>query len=258
MYAASKGHGDIVRMLLDDGGRVDRNLQDEEGFTALVWAANQGHGDIVRMLLDDWDRVDRKLQNTNGYTALILAAREGHTDVVRMVVDDNFVVQNIENTNGETAYVIAVLENQNDAALIELLETGGDAEDTRVQVTRLVAAGNVATYRRLADRLNLSFEARRKMFRRHVKREQPEGDQQIGILRENATEAILEAWGGISAEAQCLRKYFSVTFTQARAASNSQQQPATTKAQRRASTAKPRPDDSHKQLEIARDRAVRN
>ena len=62
MYAASEGHGDIVRMLLDDGDRVDRTLQTKDGRTALMFAASKGHGDIVRMLLDDWDRVVRKLQ----------------------------------------------------------------------------------------------------------------------------------------------------------------------------------------------------
>jgi ankyrin repeat protein len=48
MYAASEGHTDIVRALIDAG--VDVNAKDNYGPTALEVAALNGHTDIVDLL----------------------------------------------------------------------------------------------------------------------------------------------------------------------------------------------------------------
>lgn len=50
--AAGKGHGEIVRFLLNDK-RVDIEIdqQDEEARTALSWSAVRGHDGIVGLLL---------------------------------------------------------------------------------------------------------------------------------------------------------------------------------------------------------------
>ncbi|KAL5092111.1 hypothetical protein Trisim1_002003 [Trichoderma cf. simile WF8] len=48
--AASKGHVDVIRLLLERGG-VDADSKNDDGRTALQLAIERGHGDVVRPLL---------------------------------------------------------------------------------------------------------------------------------------------------------------------------------------------------------------
>ena len=50
MIAASNGHTDIVKALLDKG--ADVNARGNKGSTALMFAAYNGHTDIVKSLID--------------------------------------------------------------------------------------------------------------------------------------------------------------------------------------------------------------
>ena len=88
--------------LLDYGTEV--NLQNEDGYTALMWAAIYGNLDIVRLLLDRGANL--YLQNNNGKTALILASIHDHIDIVRLLLDRG-ANPNIQNNNGNTALILA-------------------------------------------------------------------------------------------------------------------------------------------------------
>ena len=56
VWAAGRGHEDVVGLMLDAHAKVDQ--ADKYGTTALVWAARRGHRDIVRRLLDAGASVD--------------------------------------------------------------------------------------------------------------------------------------------------------------------------------------------------------
>ena len=59
-------------MLLADQ-RVNPNMTEEDGRTALMLAAGKGHAPVVTVLLAD-QRVNPNMTNQNGITALMLAA----------------------------------------------------------------------------------------------------------------------------------------------------------------------------------------
>ena len=52
MYAASRGHTETVKALLADS-RIDINVSNEDGETALMFAAMNGHTETVKALLAD-------------------------------------------------------------------------------------------------------------------------------------------------------------------------------------------------------------
>jgi ankyrin repeat protein len=81
--AASGGHRDIVKYLLDHG--ADIHARRDQGSTALHDAARFGYFSVVQLLLEEGTSVD--LQNDKGKTALFLAVSEGKMDGVRWLLE---------------------------------------------------------------------------------------------------------------------------------------------------------------------------
>ena len=71
----------ITKRLLEKGAAV--NTQNRTGETALMYAAWRGHANIVRLLLEN--RADVTLKNRRGGTALTLAESKGHQEIVEML-----------------------------------------------------------------------------------------------------------------------------------------------------------------------------
>ncbi|KAF7128361.1 hypothetical protein CNMCM5793_003091 [Aspergillus hiratsukae] len=82
LHVASKfGRADVVLHLMP---ACQVNLQDEEGYTALHHAASKGHGDVVAMLLaSGMTRAD--VPSKTRVTPLWLAASHGHLDVLQIL-----------------------------------------------------------------------------------------------------------------------------------------------------------------------------
>ena len=59
------------------------NAQNRTGETALMYAAWRGHSEIVKLLLEH--RADAALKNRQGDTALTLAESRGHPVIVQML-----------------------------------------------------------------------------------------------------------------------------------------------------------------------------
>jgi len=71
----------ILKILIDLG--ADPNLQDNDGFTALMWAVHWGNPDAVRFLAERG--ADLHVANQDGDTALTLADSEGDTEMVYLL-----------------------------------------------------------------------------------------------------------------------------------------------------------------------------
>ena len=78
---SGNGNIDRVRQLLDSG--ADLNLQNDNGYTALINASLNGHTFMVELLLSSG--ADLNLQNINGYTALMTAENHGHPEIARIL-----------------------------------------------------------------------------------------------------------------------------------------------------------------------------
>ena len=108
----------MVVTLMLAGGRVDRNIFDKFGNTALLWAAQRKSVPMVALLLDD-KRVDRNIVAKYGGTAIIFAVRSRNVEMVTMLLADERVNPNMADEQDETAIAIAV--EQGDAPVVALL-----------------------------------------------------------------------------------------------------------------------------------------
>uniref|UniRef100_A0A5S6QY69 ANK_REP_REGION domain-containing protein n=1 Tax=Trichuris muris TaxID=70415 RepID=A0A5S6QY69_TRIMR len=96
MEAASAGHTDIVRCLIEHG--ADVNAHSSVGNTPLIYACAAGHEEAVRVLLDGGADVD--LCNDNGQSPLMEAAAAGHLGIAKLLVEHgarvNFVCTDLK------------------------------------------------------------------------------------------------------------------------------------------------------------------
>ncbi|RYP23458.1 hypothetical protein DL767_008815 [Monosporascus sp. MG133] len=106
--ASSKGHVDVVRLLLATSG-VNADLKNSEsGQTPLSWAAANGYEAVVQLLLDT-GKVDINSRDNNGRTPLQWAAERGHKAVVRLLLKKGTVTYAHRQTlEGHGDFVIAV------------------------------------------------------------------------------------------------------------------------------------------------------
>ncbi|GER27037.1 ankyrin repeat family protein [Striga asiatica] len=84
-FAASKGHNEIVTLLLENG--ADVNSRNYSGQTALMQACRYGHWEVVQTLLLHRCNVSRA-DYLNGRTALHFASVNGHIRCIRLVIAD--------------------------------------------------------------------------------------------------------------------------------------------------------------------------
>jgi ankyrin repeat protein len=99
MYSAWHGHKEIVTLLIDAGAKV--NLQDEEGWTSLMYASFLNNKEIVELLLDAGG--DVHIKNDNGTTALFYATQKGYTEIVEVLENvDLYKLRKKLNVNDNT------------------------------------------------------------------------------------------------------------------------------------------------------------
>lgn len=81
-YAASEGHQDIARLLLDRG--ADVNAASDNGTTPLMMAARAGKVEMVKLLLARGADANRKSESRG--TALGYALDAGHTEIAELLI----------------------------------------------------------------------------------------------------------------------------------------------------------------------------
>jgi ankyrin repeat protein len=83
MWAASEGHADVVRALLDGG--ADVNARSMGQFTPIMFAARAGDIGLVRMLLTAG--ADINANAADGSTPLLVAVFRGHVDLAKALLE---------------------------------------------------------------------------------------------------------------------------------------------------------------------------
>lgn len=136
-YAASKGHGEFVKLLLATG-KYDVDAMDISYWTPLFYAANNGHEEVIKLLLAtgkvNVNRVDYICLITRnsyqddgrckGRTPLWYAARNGHENVVELLLATQQVdFEIMELFDGPTPLAMAA-ENGHEKMVKLLLATG--------------------------------------------------------------------------------------------------------------------------------------
>jgi len=103
LSASNNGDLDIVKEMIKD--RVDPNIQDKIGNTALMWASDKGHLEIVTLLIQSG--AVPNIQNENGKTALMQASNNGYLEIVKLLLEfgANPNIQDIY--DGNTALIFA-------------------------------------------------------------------------------------------------------------------------------------------------------
>lgn len=60
----------IAKLLLDSDVKIDLNMQDKDGKTALMYACDDKNSDLIKLLLSFDSKIDINLKDNNGKTAL--------------------------------------------------------------------------------------------------------------------------------------------------------------------------------------------
>ena len=111
MIASLEGHVDIVILLLDNGASV--NMQDKNGWSALMYASYVGSIDVIKVLLERNAEVN--LQNSMKWSALFIACHRGNVEAGRLLFEKGAEVD-FQNDKGVSPLMDASSQNH-----IELL-----------------------------------------------------------------------------------------------------------------------------------------
>ena len=111
MMAALKGELDLAKRLIAKGADVNK-----PGWTPLHYAATSGHLDMIRLLLEEHAFIDA--QSPNGTTPLMMAASYGSPEAVKLLVEEGADIA-MRNQKQMTAMDFARRAERRDA--VELL-----------------------------------------------------------------------------------------------------------------------------------------
>ena len=110
MLAALKGHREIAEKLVAKGADVNKT-----GWAPLHYAATHGHIEIIRLLLEHHAYIDA--ESPNGSTPLMMAAGYGTASAVKLLLEEGADPM-IANKQGLTAITFAQRANRTESAEI--------------------------------------------------------------------------------------------------------------------------------------------
>jgi ankyrin repeat protein len=108
MLAALNDDLTFVNLLIAKDAEVNK-----KGWTPLHYAATNGHDDVVKVLLDHSAYIDSG--SPNGTTPLMMAARGGHLSTVKLLLDEGADLR-VKNQIGMTAVDFANQYHEKDVA----------------------------------------------------------------------------------------------------------------------------------------------
>ena len=107
MLAAAFNHLDCVKELIEEA-----QMQDENGWTALMWAAYNGHLEVVAELA----KYELHIKNTKGETALMKATQKSQTECAKALLEES----KEQNIDGLTGLMMASISGNTE--MVEILK----------------------------------------------------------------------------------------------------------------------------------------
>lgn len=141
-FAASRGHTDVVQVLLSEKG-VDVKIVNEHGQTPLHCAAACGHAKIVQVLLSA--NSDPYSLDFHNFQSLHMAARRANIEIVRLLLNDGIPA---------TAYDQTILDGTNSSG-----EDGPRNIDGTLVLHAAAVSGNLEVFNYC---LNMGFSLRQR------------------------------------------------------------------------------------------------
>lgn len=114
--AAKNGNLPLIREL---SSKVDVNLQNDDGETALILAALSGQEHITRFLLK-MQGIDINIQDQQGNTALICAVYGRHRAIIELLIKSSKINLNAQKSDYNTALLLAIEWDDEKIALLLL------------------------------------------------------------------------------------------------------------------------------------------
>lgn len=115
---------EVVRTMLDTAESASVNARNDNGWTALHLAASHGHTEVVRMILDA-QGVSVNAAANDGATALQVAALNGHKGVVKELLGTEGIDLALEDNSGHTALHYAQKRSDNKDIVSQLIFASG-------------------------------------------------------------------------------------------------------------------------------------
>ena len=101
MLASLNGHRQVVKLLLNEKG--DLNIQNNNGWTALMIASQNGHQQVVELLLNE--KADPKIQHDDGRSEVMAANENGHQQMpVELLSAPKCMTCNEEKIEGQASH----------------------------------------------------------------------------------------------------------------------------------------------------------
>lgn len=119
MIASQNGEIDVVKHVIDLGEDLD--VQDDRGYTALMYACRDGVFPIVSLLLSAG--ANGSISTSFGYSPLLCASQNGYHSVVSLLLET--VDVDTQDSDGMTALILATMNNHLETVRV-LLEKGAD------------------------------------------------------------------------------------------------------------------------------------
>ena len=80
MLASQNGMLQIIQIVLKGG--ADPDVQEESGWTVLMFASENDHSEVIQILLKE-----RNIEKENGWTTLTSANMNGHSEAVEILLE---------------------------------------------------------------------------------------------------------------------------------------------------------------------------
>ena len=122
MWATITRQAAIVDLLL--ANKADVQMQDRDGYSALMWAIRYGHTEIVRTLMKAGASIQQKERNF-GWTPLFLAAYYGDSETTAALIQAGADIQ-LKDYKGWTALMLA--QSMGNPEIVRLLRQEGASE----------------------------------------------------------------------------------------------------------------------------------
>lgn len=124
-YAVINDHDDMVRLLMDNGAKVD--FRDDEGRSPLMYAVENDNDDMVRLLMEKGAKVDIRYEKRPN--ALSMAAGKGKDDLVKAMVEAGVNPDSRKAAAAVTSALVVYVQKRDGLPMVRfLVENGADVD----------------------------------------------------------------------------------------------------------------------------------